>query len=358
MGSRGYMIFSHAYNDVSCIHLIGLSCDKRSATQRRRVRLVRIARNLWNDANSTAKWPSGAMRSTKCVFPSTAPPTAPRSRPMKRPICAGLRPQRNPGRRHSHAQCPRPARSRWQCLLPRKIRRHPRPRRAGSRRRPDRHDEGSLQSPNSLPRTSSPKRSDLSLSLDLQPVTPEGSAPMANIIGGSRHIPYSRHRHPHRQKPPAGPVLETVLRRFRCRRTNGSPRKSPTSRSSSTTTTASTSFSTRCRASRSAPRRNIATTTRARGIPTLPPFKGVPELSGHRQSPDRARVRHRDLPGNAGRPRLHDAAETVLARRRRSRGGSGLHQHVSSRCPAPSVASPWGARSARRSRPGTVTRKS
>ena len=50
------------------------------------------------------------------------------------------------------------------------------------------------------------------------------------------------------------------------------------------------------------------------GIPTLPPFKGAPDLSwGDHQPSRRARIRYRDLSGDAGRSRLHPAVQALLA---------------------------------------------
>ena len=51
------------------------------------------------------------------------------------------------------------------------------------------------------------------------------------------------------------------------------------------------------------------------GIPTLPPFRGDPELSWHLiESLVGRGVRSHHLPGDAGRPRLHPADGAVLAR--------------------------------------------
>ena len=64
------------------------------------------------------------------------------------------------------------------------------------------------------------------------------------------------------------------------------------------------------------------------GLPTLPPFKGVPELSWHIIGIWWSRIQHRHLPGDAGRSRLHAAAEAVLARGRLpGPDGAGLYQH-------------------------------
>jgi hypothetical protein len=56
------------------------------------------------------------------------------------------------------------------------------------------------------------------------------------------------------------------------------------------------------------------------GIPTLPAVQGRPgPVVAHHQHAGRQGVRRGDLPGNAGRPCVHAAAEAVLARRATAR---------------------------------------
>ena len=95
------------------------------------------------------------------------------------------------------------------------------------------------------------------------------------------------------------------------------------------------------------------------GIPALQPFRGDPELSWHIiESLVARRVRHHDLPGNAGRPRASRCRSSCCGP---TRGVAGEHradcdQHrAASAAVGQSAATRWARRSAARSQLGRAT---
>ena len=100
---------------------------------------------------------------------------------------------------------------------------------------------------------------------------------MARILGGitTSHVPaIGRAIARNLSRSPTGAPSSMPSRRC----TAGWPRPGPKCSWCSTTTTASTSSSTRCRLSRSVPRRSTAM-RRRRGLPVMPPFEGEQALS-------------------------------------------------------------------------------